>query len=418
MFESDNKIYRNLEEQVGANKQEIIRIKTEGTALNTFGVKVIEEFHNVEEFNDWMATVPELEYGDAVAIGPEGSNREIRIWTRANINHNSDHFANFGFFPLQGPQGEQGYPGVQGPQGVAGPRGPQGIQGNQGPQGPRGEQGEIGPQGPQGEKGDVGGFINIAGHLNNISQLPDPQTLSDRTKAYLIGSSYNLYIQVGEDTVTWTDVGPLNVATLVTVDGDYQNVWEANTKQDKIVNSPTIIRLGDNQLTIAPAYLNKISSALLTPQSAPAATQIVGVGANNAQTMIDIGDGLSLENGTLKASGGGGDSLYQHNVTLTGDNLLIMISFINNNSSPYQNYVKFYDDFYTFIFDSTYGKFYPLVNGFRRVDEIRQHPTYVYKASSNSFTVQFYSDTTSSNMTFSRTNSHQTNIQDIVKQLI
>lgn len=319
MYEYENKIYRNLEEQVQANKDEIERIESNALALNTFGIKIVEEFHDIDEFDEWKQTHTEHEYGDAVAVGPDGEQHVLYVWTRANINHPEDFFLNLGVFPLQGPQGEQGSTGPQGPQGIKGDRGQQGIQGTPGVQGPAGPQGEQGPQGPQGPKGDAGGNFKIRGKLQQINQLPLPTDLHDLSVAYLIGDDNKLFIQVGEasETAIWTNLGPLNVGTMVTEDGEYQNEWDADSKQDKIVNSATIIRSGDTQLMIAPATLNKIASSLATPAQAPAATQLVGVGTNNAQTMINIGDGLSLENGTLTASGGGGGGggpLYQHNI--------------------------------------------------------------------------------------------------------
>ncbi|MBR5128695.1 MAG: hypothetical protein IKU67_01465 [Firmicutes bacterium] len=92
--------------------------------------------------------------------------------------------------------------------------------------------------GPKGNTGDVGGFINIRGILANSSLLPEPITLNNLTYAYLVGTQepYVLWIQVGEnsETADWRDVGTFNVATLVTVNGEYQNIWSADTKIDKI----------------------------------------------------------------------------------------------------------------------------------------------------------------------------------------
>ena len=111
-------------------------------------------------------------------------------------------------------------------------RGPQGIQG---PQGEPGAQGEQGPQGEPGLRGDVGGLVNVRGVLNNINQLPEPTELDNLTAAYLVGPNKDLYIQVGDspETAMWTNTGPFNAATLVTVGGEAQNLWEADTKLDK-----------------------------------------------------------------------------------------------------------------------------------------------------------------------------------------
>lgn len=46
----------------------------------------------------------------------------------------------------------------------------------------------------------------------------------------------------------------------------------------------------------------KLQRALLTPMSTPTSTKLVGVDTNNAQEMLDIGEGLVEDNGTIKVS--------------------------------------------------------------------------------------------------------------------
>lgn len=67
----------------------------------------------------------------------------------------------------------------------------------------------------------------------------------------------------------------------------------------------------DSELT------SRIQKALVTTMTAPSATQLVAIDDGNSQTMIDIGEGLSLENGALKVVGGsGGGSVGGDFVTL------------------------------------------------------------------------------------------------------
>ena len=61
------------------------------------------------------------------------------------------------------------------------------------------------------------------------------------------------------------------------------------------------------------ADVTGIDNALTKPTTAPSATQIVAVDNANTQTMLNIGDGLSVENDTLKARGG---KLYRHSITI------------------------------------------------------------------------------------------------------
>lgn len=51
---------------------------------------------------------------------------------------------------------------------------------------------------------------------------------------------------------------------------------------------------------------NRVAKSLVTPVSAPQSTEIVGINNANAQVNIGIGEGLELDNGVLKATGGSG----------------------------------------------------------------------------------------------------------------
>ena len=61
----------------------------------------------------------------------------------------------------------------------------------------------------------------------------------------------------------------------------------------------------------------EIHNSLQKPTTAPSATQIVAVDNTNTQTMLNIGDGLSVENGSLKASSGTGGKKYMHYILLS-----------------------------------------------------------------------------------------------------
>lgn len=273
MITIDGKILRNLEEQVLKNQQDITNIKSLGQ-LYSFDIKVVGQVTDVIDLPN-----PETyqgEFGDAYLVGTTLP-YDFYIYTRPNQFNPANFWLNIGPFPLAGPQGETGPQGPQGETGrgnswsvsnndptstenringdqhlnsitgavfsltngvwvntgnIRGPQGAQGIQGIQGPVGP------IGPQGPKGDTGDVGGFINIAGIVETVDQLPTPESLGNLTIAYLVGtaSPYTLYIQVGSTSAAaiWQNMGALNVATYVTVDGVYQNVLEMNTYQSKI----------------------------------------------------------------------------------------------------------------------------------------------------------------------------------------
>lgn len=112
----------------------------------------------------------------------------------------------------QGPQGPVGDTGDQGPKGDVGPQGPEGPQGLQGEPGPKGDPGVEGPQGPEGPRGQD---FNVAGTLDNPSELPDPTIVTNDNYAYLVlkdndGNEYDaahLFLVYTGGT-TWNDLGP------------------------------------------------------------------------------------------------------------------------------------------------------------------------------------------------------------------
>ena len=309
MLKYGNKDFRNIQEQVAKNMNDIDWLINYKGALNEFGIKVVGQgplFENstpdagsynpgdvicvyssvLDEYlvytcyydeesaqNEWSTNISVYkefhegwEYGDAWIFGSEAP-YEMFILTRSNGSNPTDYFLPVGEFPIPGPQGEQG---VQGPVGntpnvsiVAGsistlnpdqsatasivksgtvtdpvftlnlglPKGAKGNTGNTGPQGPQGVQG---PKGDKGDKGDQGGLIDIVGIVEDASELPDPETLQKLDAAYLVGTSpdYELYIQVGETpaTAVWTNLGIMNEGSIITVNGNPQPTWEANTK--------------------------------------------------------------------------------------------------------------------------------------------------------------------------------------------
>lgn len=290
MFTINSIELRNLEEQVQKNKEDIANHYAIDRTLANFGIKIVGVVATANLLPDPLTY--QGEYGDAYAVGTEGD-YIYWIFTRPDPNsgHPDNYWLDVGALSIVGPQGPQGAKGDKGNTGdstrwyagqqkptsgsykigdmflnisnssekgnvymykivngaygwalqgnILGPQGTPGAQGNPGPQGP------AGPQGPQGERGDVGGFINIVGVLDNTNQLPPPADLDNLTYAYLVAHTggtdqandhNDLYIQVGtnSDNATWFNAGPFNAATLVTVNGTGQNVWNADTKLDKI----------------------------------------------------------------------------------------------------------------------------------------------------------------------------------------
>lgn len=129
MLKFGNKEFRNLQEQVKKNMDDILFILQEEGVLNEFGIKVVGQEASVIDMPtvaDYKEDNPDWSYGDAYAIGTEEP-YELYILTRANGTHPNDYWFNIGEFPAPGPQGPQGEQGEVGPQGPTGNPGANGI---------------------------------------------------------------------------------------------------------------------------------------------------------------------------------------------------------------------------------------------------------------------------------------------------
>lgn len=264
-------VKRNIQQQVQKNMDDIAALKV----LNNVGIKVVgtvETEDNLPAPQTYMGG-----YGDTFAVGAEPP-YEFYVFTRPSDGDVYPHWFNIGNIQIQGPQGPQGETGPEGPQGERGAtwrsrangnptvtpddktndlylradngdvfkyvegmgwgrigniRGPQGIQGAQGETGPQGPQG---PKGEKGQTGDSGNFIHIISKLASSDLLPNPTTLDDPSWAYLVGDSNDLYILMGASQAQqhWYNSGPINVATFVTVNGEFQSSWNADSKLNKV----------------------------------------------------------------------------------------------------------------------------------------------------------------------------------------
>ena len=182
----DNKVYRNLQQQVKENMDDIKLLKN----ISVAGVTVKYIVENVEDLED-------IEDPQEEEMAAVGSNEKYDIY----VYHNSS-WINLGEFPKpgeQGPQGPQGERGIQGATGAQGPQGPRGFTGAQGPQGPKGDKGDTGATGPQGPEGPAGPgaeWGSISGTLSSQTDLMSK--FSDyATKSYAGNVANNAQYQAG-----------------------------------------------------------------------------------------------------------------------------------------------------------------------------------------------------------------------------
>ena len=249
MLKFGNQEFRNLEEQVKKNKDDIQDFKDGNQTIAEFGITVVGIVSTA-------ADIPAVgdNYGDAYLVGNKAP-YDMRVWTR-DVANNTARWVDLGQFPLAGPQGERGPIGsvitygngepINPPsneyeyyinavtgywyvpvsvtsgyiwqqsftmKGYRGEIGPQGLQGPQGSVGPVGPQGPIGPVGPVGPRGEVGPAFNVQGTLASSSNLPTPTAeMQDKGYAYIIPDnegSKHIWVIQGPDSgpFSWVDIG-------------------------------------------------------------------------------------------------------------------------------------------------------------------------------------------------------------------
>lgn len=334
MIKIGNIDYRNLEEQVQKNKEDIANHYNVDRVLADFGIKIIGQVSSFDQIRDRVGE----NYGDAYAVGTQPP-YTFYIWTRADIEAGQpdDYWFDIGALAIIGPQGPQGSVGPAGPQGTRGSlwykgngtpsngsynvgdmylnttngdvyryegsqwiysgniRGPQGLKGDTGAQGPQGIPGQQGSQGP---KGDAGQSFTIVGKLSSVDQLPAPTT-QNRTKGYLVGNDtdgYDLYVVIGDTELLWDNVGkvegvqgpqgPQGPAGEV----DYNLVYqEVDSKINGIVKFSQS-DVADNSGTILPyKELNLMGSI-----TSPGKVRISGVIYNSKEVLQNSGVTFSL----------------------------------------------------------------------------------------------------------------------------
>lgn len=235
--------FRNLEEQVGKNAQDIQDFKDGNQTIAEFGITVLGVLETASDLPSFGEN-----YGDAYLIGYT-SPYDMRVWTR-DVANNTAKWVDLGQFPLAGPKGDTGPIGsvitsgrgapssipssvndyyidtdtgywytvrktTSGAlvweesfslKGEKGDRGERGLQGLKGDKGDKGDTGPVGPTGAKGDKGDTGSSFTIVAKVASIDNLPNPSTVKSY-QAYLVGNDtdgWDTYVVVGG---VWTNLG-------------------------------------------------------------------------------------------------------------------------------------------------------------------------------------------------------------------
>ena len=107
-----------------------------------------------------------------------------------------------------------------------------------------------------------------------------------------------------------------------------QNTLKANDITTELIADHAV-----TESKLPTSTVNMINNSLQIPVTAPTETELVGIGINKSQMNIGIGDGLGLENGKLKATGG--KTLYYNLIEFVDNTnpsalLTISIKFISS----------------------------------------------------------------------------------------
>lgn len=356
MITIDNKTYRNIQEQVEKNKQDIAAWSSVELTLNNFGIKVLGRV-------DYVSDIPEAtyEYGDAYLVG---LNEPFNIYIYTRTTDDVGMFINIGPLNIVGQQGPEGPQGPAGKDGYA----PVIRYGNGLPvveptdkkgyiyidqqtsrlytfdnswnfvinmQGPKGDTGATGLQ------GTTGTTLSIVGKLSSPSLLPTNFSSGTipKNSAYLVDVQgvNRLYIILGDQkdysTWYWQDVGDFNMGSVIYKDSVFQtavNVTDSYTTNTGALTTDTAVSsLGSHLLgmindkvsgeELEQAILAKADQSQITeinqqlaktlkvPTSAPEKTKLVGIDTSNSETLIDadtyLPETFNSEQ-TLKNTGG------------------------------------------------------------------------------------------------------------------
>lgn len=199
-------VYRNLQEQVGKNKEDIESFKKGQRVLSQFGIKVVghvDQAIDIPTVDVYKESNPNWDYGDAYSVGTT-TPYDMWLLTRADQETTTDYWFNIGRFPAPGPTGATG------------------------------PQGETGPQGPQGPKGDSAFVVTIKGEIANVSELPtaSASTVHDGYIWYDTDGDSNLYVTYDEDGLySWHNVGAIAFG------GDYVSQAAYDSDKQSIPNN-------------------------------------------------------------------------------------------------------------------------------------------------------------------------------------
>lgn len=193
---------------------------------------------------------------------------------------------------------------------------------------PRGEKGEQGEQGEQGKAASIRIGAVATGSPNTLANVTNSGTPEDAVLNFVIpqgeqgeqgeqgsagvgfGDADEISINDGNINIIAGDNGVNIEASFEVVVGE-EILEIPSTMYLPFKGSESIVIDVDESGDFIDIHLDadiaaKLGRVLVTPMSAPESVSLVAVDTSNAQAILSLGDGLSVSNGVLSASGGGG----------------------------------------------------------------------------------------------------------------
>lgn len=225
MIEINNKAYRNLQEQVKKNMDDIEMLKKRLGYQGPYD------------------STSEITHPEDKAIYIIGDDAPYHLYQYDGI---SQTYLDLGPLNIKGDTGETGAQGPQGERGIRGEQGPEGPQGPQGEQGPQGIQGIQGVQGIQGPAGQDGLTTDIYVNGQTYTQVEGTITLPDYPTS-----------------LTWDDIEDKPTFATVATTGSYDDLSDKPDLSDVVTTDQlsTVAFSGDyDDLTDKPNLTNYVTT--------------------------------------------------------------------------------------------------------------------------------------------------------------
>lgn len=161
---------------------------------------------------------------------------------------------------------------------------------------PQGPTGATGAQGPKGDTGD--GFNTL-----------DKMIVSNADNVISVADGFQIDIATQFKTIVGDLLATASGTFTLPIEGTGTIICDVDEANHKI------------NIHLDAAYKNKIDHALQLPTTAPSTTRLVAVGTDNAQTMLGIGEGLSINGGNLETNTQSGQYYIEINNGIAGISL-------------------------------------------------------------------------------------------------